>query len=58
MSYLGLTDYNHCKIREKTWHDVKKWDIFIGPGYGFKDLKSFVDRVLLIMEKFQFLNFF
>ena len=58
MSYLGHTDYNHCKIWEKTWCDMKKWNIFIGPGYGFEDLKSFVDRSLFIMEKFQFLRFF
>ena len=37
---------------------MKKWDIFIGPGYGFKDLKSFVDRSLFIIEKLHFLNFF
>ena len=37
---------------------MKKWDIFIGPDYGFEDLKSFVDRSLFIMEKFQFLKFF
>ena len=30
---------------------MKKWDIFIGPGYGFEDLKYFVDRVLFLMEK-------
>ena len=33
---------------------MKKWDIFIGPGYGFKDLKSFVDRSLFIIEKLHF----
>ena len=37
---------------------MKQWDIFIGPGYGFKDLKSFVDRSLFIIEKLHFLNFF
>ena len=36
---------------------MKKWDIFIGPGCGFKDLKSFVDRSLFIIEKLHFLNF-
>ena len=37
---------------------MKKWGIFIGPGYGFEDLKSFVDRSLFIIEKLHFLNFF
>ena len=37
---------------------MKKWGIFIGPGYGFEDLKSFVDRSLFIIEKIQFLKFF
>ena len=37
---------------------MKKWDIFIGPDYGFEDLKSFVDRSLFIIEKIQFLKFF
>ena len=37
---------------------MKKWDIFIGPGYGFEDLKSFVDRSLFIIEKLHFLDFF
>ena len=37
---------------------MKKWHIFIGPGYGFEDLKSFVDRSLFIIEKLHFLNFF
>ena len=37
---------------------MKKWGIFIGPGYGFEDLKSFVDRFLFIIEKIQFLKFF
>ena len=37
---------------------MKKWDIFIGPGYGFEDLKSSVDRTLFIIEKLHFLDFF
>ena len=37
---------------------MKKWDIFIGPGYGFEELKSFVDRTLFIIEKLHFLDFF
>ena len=37
---------------------MKKWGIFIGPGYGFEDLKSFVDRSLFRIEKLQFLKFF
>ena len=37
---------------------MKKWDIFIGPGYGFEDLKSFVDRSLFIIEKLHFFDFF
>ena len=37
---------------------MKKGDIFIGPGNGFEDLKSFVDRSLFIVEKLHFLNFF
>ena len=37
---------------------MKKWDIFIGPGYGFEDLKSVVDRTLFRIEKIQFLKFF
>ena len=36
---------------------MKKWDIFIGPGYGFEDLKSSVDRTLFIIEKLDFLDF-
>ena len=54
MSYSGHADYRHCKIWEKTWRDMKKWVIFIGPGYGFEDLKSFVDRSLFIIEKLHF----
>ena len=37
---------------------MKKWGIFIGPGYGFEDLKSFVDRSLFRIERIQFLKFF
>jgi len=37
---------------------MKKWGIFNGPGYGFEDLKSFVDRSLFTIEKIPFLNFF
>ena len=37
---------------------MKKWDIYIGPGYGFEDLKSSVDRTLFIIEKSYFLDFF
>ena len=37
---------------------MKKWDIFIGPGYGFEDLKSSVDRTLFIIEKLHFLDYF
>ena len=37
---------------------MKKCGIFISPGYGFEDLKSFVDRSLFIIEKIQFLKFF
>ena len=37
---------------------MKKWDIFIGPGHGFEDLKSSVDRTLFIIEKLHFLDFF
>ena len=37
---------------------MKKWDIFIGPGNGFEDLKSSVDRTLFIIEKLHFLGFF
>ena len=36
---------------------MKKWGIFIGPGYGFEDLKSSVDRTLFIIEKLHFLDF-
>ena len=35
---------------------MKKGDIFIGPGNGFEDLKSFVDRSLFIVENLHFLN--
>ena len=37
---------------------MKKWDIFIGPGNGFEDLKSSVDRTLFIIEKITFFRFF
>ena len=37
---------------------MKKWDIFIGPGYGFEDLKCFVDRSMFIIEKITFFRFF
>ena len=30
---------------------MKKWDVIIGPGYGFEKSKSFVDRSLFIIEK-------
>ena len=37
---------------------MKKGDSFIGPGYGFEDIKSSVDRTLFIIEKLHFLDFF
>ena len=58
MSFLGHADYHHYKMLEKTWHDMKKWDIFNGPGYGFEDLKSFFDRSFFIIEKSYFFKFY
>ena len=58
MSNLCPADYHHCKMWEKTSHDMKKWDLFIGPGCGFEDSKAFVDRSLFIVEKLQFVIFF